>query len=658
MPYEAFEKILIANRGEIACRIARTAKAMGYRTVAVFSDADANSLHVKKADEAVWIGRSAPRDSYLRIDAILEAARQTGAGAVHPGYGFLAENAAIAEACEGAGLVFIGPPAQVIRTMGDKARAKDLMRAAGVPCVPGYSGSDQTNKRLMQEAKNLSFPLLIKAVAGGGGRGIRAVYAPAELPSQLDAARREAKSAFGDDRLMLEQFIEHPRHLEVQVFGDRKGNIVHLYERDCTTQRRRQKIIEEAPSPALTPEVRETLTGFAVRGARAAGYQNAGTVEFIADRNLNVYFLEMNTRLQVEHPVTEMVTGLDLVEWQLRVAAGESLPLRQDEISLRGHAIEARVCAEDPYDGFKPQTGKVLYFLPASRQGVRIDTGVEEGSEVSPFYDSMIAKTIAHGRDRREAVRMLASALDEAPLLGLPTNQQFLSRLLRSLAFRDATLSTDTLDGWREENVDLLDRSIPGAELWALAAAFYSERGSSGDWFFSSGGLYFTVDLECGGERKSLRCGRARDGVVSVAFDGTRVPVTLFNPNAPEIEYEVAGIRRRAIAVWDGTKLHLSADGTTLIFNEAGNDDTEDEASGGREIVAPVAGLVIKIFVEPGQMVEAGQPLALIEAMKMETRVTATHAGQVSAVHTATGAQVLNSALLFEIEKLDEPADV
>ena len=386
MIFRPFQKILIANRGEIACRIARTAKAMGYRTVAVFSDADARALHVRSADEAVRIGLAAPQDSYLNIPAILEAVQKTGAEAIHPGYGFLAENADFTEACERAGIVFIGPPAGVIRKMGDKAAAKAVMQTAGVPCVPGYYGEDQSDKRLAAEVGKLDFPLLIKAVGGGGGRGIRAVRTATELHEQLAAARREAKSAFGDDRLMLERLIEHPRHLEVQVFGDNHGTIVHLFERDCTTQRRRQKIIEEAPSPVLTPALREKLTGYAVEAARAVGYRNAGTVEFIADAELNIYFLEMNTRLQVEHPVTEMVTGLDLVEWQLRIAAGEPLPLRQDQISLRGHAIEARLCAEDPYDGFRPQTGIVL-CAPRSQDGIRVDSGVEVDSEVSPYYE-------------------------------------------------------------------------------------------------------------------------------------------------------------------------------------------------------------------------------------------------------------------------------
>ncbi len=657
MTRTSFQKILIANRGEIACRIARTARAIGYRTVAVFSDADAAALHVKSADEAVRIGPPPPQQSYLNIGAILAAARQAGAGAVHPGYGFLAENADFAEACEREGLTFIGPPSAVIRQMGDKAAAKAMMHAAGVPCVPGYLGEDQSDKRLAQEAGKLGFPLLIKAVGGGGGRGIRAVQDASQLSGELAAARREAKSAFSDDRLMLERLIEHPRHLEVQVFGDAEGNLVHLFERDCTTQRRRQKIIEEAPSPVLSSAMREKLTGYAVEAARAVGYRNAGTVEFIADRDLNIYFLEMNTRLQVEHPVTELVTGLDLVEWQLRVAAGESLPLKQDEISLHGCAIEARLCAEDPYDGFKPQTGRVLRSLQ-SRGGVRVDAGVEEGSEVSSHYDSMIAKVIAHGRNREEATRRLALALEDEPLLGLTTNQGFLASLLRSDAFREAALATNSLDAWAGENAALFERPAPVVEIWALAAALYAERGSAGDWFWSGNAFDFSLDLACRERRKHLRYSRKRDGSAAVSFDGGTAAVTLIRAEPPEIVFEASGVRRRAVALWSGATLHLSVGGNAFAFEEAKSHGAEDDASAGGAITAPVAGLLIKVLAEAGQKVEAGQTLALIEAMKMETRVAAACAGRIIAVHAEAGAQVPNAALLFEIEKLEASADV
>ena len=652
-----FQKILIANRGEIACRIARTAKGMGCRIVAVFSDADARSMHVSMADEAVRIGPPASKDSYLNIAAILDAARRTGADAIHPGYGFLAENAEFAESCERAGISFIGPAPDVIRKMGDKAAAKSLMRAAGVPCVPGYFGEDQSDKQLSVEAGKLGFPLLIKAVGGGGGRGIRAVRRPVELADQLAAARREAKNAFNDDRLMLERLIEHPRHLEVQVFGDAHSNIVHLYERDCTTQRRRQKIIEEAPSPVVTPSIREKLTDYAVEAARAVEYRNAGTVEFIADADLNIYFLEMNTRLQVEHPVTEIVTGIDLVEWQLRVAAGEPLPLRQDQISLSGHAIEARLCAEDPYDGFRPQTGVVLRSLRADN-GVRVDTGIEEGSTISPFYDLMAAKFIAHGRNRAEAARKVAAALEDAPLLGLRSNQRFLAQLLRSPEFEQCLLDTHSLDAWLEADAPPFERDAPSSEVWALAAALFADIGSSGEWFWSGNAFGFSLELECGGERKVLRYSRTAQGEITVSFDGGETKVALIDARLPEIVFEAYGVRRRAIAIWSGASLHLSVAGSSFVFSEAGSHHESDDFADGGRITAAVAGLVIKVFAEPGQTVEAGQTLALIEAMKMETRITAVHAGRVTNVHAKAGVQVGNAALLFEIEKLDEPANV
>ena len=655
MLFKPFQKVLIANRGEIACRIVRAAEAMGYRTVAVFSDADARALHARLADEAVRIGP--PQESYLNIPAILEAARKTDADAIHPGYGFLAENADFAQACERAGIVFIGPSGDVIRKMGDKAAAKAIMHAAGVPCVPGYYGDDQSDRRLAVEAGNLGFPLLIKAIGGGGGRGARAVHTGADLHEQLAAARREAKNVFGDDRLMLERLIDKPRHLEVQVFGDALGNIVHLYERDCTIQRRRQKIIEEAPSPVLSPALRAKLTGYAVEAARAVGYQNAGTVEFIADANLNIYFLEMNTRLQVEHPVTEMVTGLDLVEWQLRIAAGEPLPLRQDQISLHGYAIEARLCAENPYDGFRPQTGTVLR-APRPRDGIRIDTGVEEGSEVSPYYDSMVAKVIADGRDRGEAARRLACALEDEPLLGFPTNQQFLAQLLRSREFHDASLATNTLDAWFEAQAPFFKRPMPPKEVWALAAALYADRGSVGEWFWSGNAFDFSLELDCGGERKMVRYSRSREGKIAVSFDGGEAEITLIDVRLPDIVFEASGVRRKAIALWSGANLHLSTGGSSFVFIEADSTRTANDVGDGAKITAPVAGLVLNVFAEPGQSVVAGQTLALIEAMKMESRVTAIHAGRVIRVHAQAGAQIAMQALLFEIGKPDEPANV
>jgi geranyl-CoA carboxylase alpha subunit len=650
---KAFQKILIANRGEIACRVIRTAKVMGYRTAAVFSDADADAPYVRLAGEAVRIGPPAPHESYLKIDAILAAAKQIGADAIHPGYGFLAENASFAEACEGAGLVFIGPPAGVIRKMGDKARAKAVMAEAGVPCLPGYSGEDQLDAKLTAEAEKLGFPLLIKAVGGGGGRGIRGVRGTRELAGQLAAARREAKNAFGDERLMLERLLEEPRHIEVQIFGDRHGNIVHLFERDCTVQRRRQKIIEEAPCPALTPAQREELAAYAIQAARAAGYENAGTVEFIADSALNIYFLEMNTRLQVEHPVTEMITGVDLVEWQLRVASGEPVPLCQDQISIRGHAIEARLCAEDPFDGFKPQTGTVVYWRPAPSEGVRIDSGIEEGSEVTPYYDSMIAKVIAHGRSRDEGIRRLACALEDNPLFGLPTNQHFLAQLLRSEEFRQSTLAADTLDVWAEGESSLFRRRKAPDEIWALAAALFAGPSIS-DWLPGSCLRDFPIDLVCGGVSKRLRCRRLSAGTIDV--EG--VALSLIQAGALEVIYEIGGIRRSAIAVQAAVNLHLSTDCGTFVFEEIRPADAEHDSTDGKKIMAPAAGVVIQVLAQTGQSVEAGQVLAIIEAMKMETRVCAAQAGTVSAVHVKEGDRTANASLLFEIEKADEPANV
>ncbi|MGO9173734.1 MAG: acetyl/propionyl/methylcrotonyl-CoA carboxylase subunit alpha [Rhodomicrobium sp.] len=647
-----FQKILIANRGEIACRIARTAKALGYRTAAVFSDADASALHVRLADEAIRIGPSAPHESYLNIEAILSAAQRTGASAIHPGYGFLAENASFAEACESAGLVFIGPPSRVIREMGDKAAAKAMMQAAGVPCLPGYAGEDQSDAAIAAEAEKLGFPLLIKSMGGGGGRGIRAVHAREELLEQLAAAKREAKSAFANDRVMLERLIERPRHLEVQVFGDTHGNMVHLYERDCTSQRRRQKIIEEAPSPVLTAAQREKLTGYARAAARAAGYVNAGTVEFITDPDLNIYFLEMNTRLQVEHPVTEMVTGLDLVEWQLRVAAGERLPLRQDEIALQGHAIEARLCAEDPYDSFKPQTGTVLYWRPRAAERVRVDSGVEEGSEVTPFYDSMLAKVIASGRGREEAVRRLAGALEDAPLLGVASNLHFLVQLLRSEEFLQARLTADTLDGWMEKANPLFERPAPSAEIWALAVGLFAGLGGN-DWFQSGSAMDFAIDLACGGDRKTLRYRRLPDDSITIGV----AAASLVKADWPEITYEANGIRRRAVAIWQGVNLHLSTEEHAFTFSEQACTQAEEIRSGGVRIIAPAAGLAVRVLAEPAQTVAAGETLAIIEAMKMETRVRAVNAGRVFAVHVKEGEQVANASLLFEIQPLDEPAN-
>ena len=444
-----FSKILIANRGEIACRVIRTARRMGIATVAVYSDADAGALHVAMADAARHIGPPAARESYLNIDAVVTAARDSGSQAVHPGYGFLSENADFAEACVAAGLVFIGPPAEAIRAMGSKAAAKAQMQAHGVPVVPGYHGDEQDQARLAAEAERIGFPVLIKASAGGGGRGMRIVEKADDFARALDGAKREAAGAFGDDRVLLERYLEEPRHIEVQVFGDHHGNIVHLYERDCSIQRRHQKVIEEAPAPGLDSKRRHAMGQAAVEAARAVGYVGAGTIEFIAEADA-FYFMEMNTRLQVEHPVTEAVTGLDLVEWQLRVAAGETLPFQQEEILQRGHAIELRLYAENPDRGFLPATGILHGLRFPEGEGVRVDTGVREGDAVTPFYDPLIAKIIAYGENRETARLRLVRALGDTAVLGLATNLGFLARVVTDADFAAGALDTGFIERRRE----------------------------------------------------------------------------------------------------------------------------------------------------------------------------------------------------------------
>ena len=644
-----FNKILIANRGEIACRIIRSARDLGYQTVAVFSDADADAPHVALADEAVHIGASPAAQSYLNVPALLEAARKTGADAVHPGYGFLSENAAFARACADAGLVFIGPPAAAIEAMGNKALAKRRMQEAGVPCAPGYLGADQSDAVLTAEAHALGFPLLVKAVAGGGGRGMRLVQSAEELQAGIDGARREALSAFGDATLMLEKLISSGRHVEIQVFADAHGNAVHLGERDCTAQRRRQKVIEESPSPVMTPVLREAMGRDAVAVARAVGYRGAGTVEFMVDAHLKHYFLEMNTRLQVEHPVTEMVTGLDLVEWQLRVAAGEPLPLQQDQITFSGHAIEVRLYAEDPYQGFAPQSGNVLWWQPrrASRAGIRVDDGIRQGSAVSPFYDSMVAKFIAHGRDRDEAIRRLRAALVQAPLLGLKNNAGFLRDLLDHVAFRQSTLTTESLDRWKLQGGTLFAPPAVGDDAWALAAAALVWREQVG-WRTDSVASY-GLRLQCGDTLRELRVRADEQGVVTVSVDATHVEILILSWSDGVLRYHCADVQRSAVAVRDGGVLHLSVDGVSHAFREVSAFPSADAVQDASRALAPVAGTVSQVLVSAGQAVQTGQRLLCVEAMKMEMWLCAQSPGTVRAVHTSVGEQVKSAALLVEI---------
>ncbi|MDO8448861.1 MAG: acetyl/propionyl/methylcrotonyl-CoA carboxylase subunit alpha [Rhodoferax sp.] len=645
-----FSKLLIANRGEIACRVIRTARNLGYRTVAVFSDADRDAPHVALADEAVHIGASPAAESYLRFDALLEAARKTGADALHPGYGFLSENAAFAQACVDAGVVFIGPPASAIEAMGDKALAKRRMLEAGVPCAPGYLGEEQGDAQLIEEAEKLGFPLLVKAVAGGGGRGMRLVRHFSELQQGIDGARREATSAFGDGTLMLERLIDNGRHIEIQVFADAHGNAVYLGERDCTAQRRRQKVIEEAPSPVVTPAMREAMGKDAVAAALAVGYRGAGTVEFIVDDKLKHYFLEMNTRLQVEHPVTEMITGYDLVEWQLRVASGEPLPAKQRDIQLTGHAIEARLYVEDPYAGFAPQTGTVLWWQPgrALHAGVRIDDGIRQGSVISPYYDPMVAKVIVHGRDRDDAIRRLRAALANTPLLGLKNNGRFLSDLVDHPAFRKAEMTTTLIDQWLEQGEPLLQATAANDAVWRVAAMVMAmQHGNS--WRANSVAA-FDLKLQSGDVVRSVRVHPDRHGGIALTLDGVVVHAAVLSYADGVLRFSVDGVLQSAISVMNGSDLHLALDGYSFAFSEVSAFPSADALKDASRARSPVAGKVTQILVAPGAPVQEGQQMVCVEAMKMEMWLSAEAAGTVQAVHAKVGDQMESGALLIEIE--------
>ena len=649
-----FSKILIANRGEIACRVIRTARKLGYQTVAVYSDADRDAPHVALADEAVYIGASPAAESYLKIEAILDAARKTGADALHPGYGFLSENAAFAQACADAGVVFIGPPASAITAMGDKALAKKRMLEAGVPCAPGYLGADQSDAALTTEAKKLGYPLLVKAVAGGGGRGMRLVRSDAELQPGIDGARREATSAFGDGTLMLERLIDNGRHIEIQVFADAHGNAVYLGERDCTAQRRRQKVIEEAPSPVVSAAMRAAMGKDAVAAALAVGYRGAGTVEFIVDDKLNHYFLEMNTRLQVEHPVTECITGYDLVEWQLQVAAGDVLPAKQEDITLTGHAIEARLYVEDPYTGFAPQTGTVAWWQPerALHGGVRVDDGIRQGSVVSPFYDPMVAKIIVHGRDRDDAIRRLRAALANTPLLGLKNNGRFLSDLVDHPAFRNAKMTTSLIDQWLEQGEPLLKAPVASEAAWTVAAvalAMQHGKNPAEGWRANSVAAY-GFQLQTGDVVRAVRVLPDRHGGVSVTMDGHTTAARVLQFADGVLRLEIEGVAQTAIAVFVGADLHLAHAGHSHVFTEVSafpNADALKDASRAR---SPVAGKLTQVLVAPGDAVQNGQQLVCVEAMKMEMWLCAESAGTVKAVHAKAGDQVESGAVLVELE--------
>jgi 3-methylcrotonyl-CoA carboxylase alpha subunit len=640
----AFRKILVANRGEIACRVMRTAKRMGIASVAVYSDADRDALHVRMADESRRIGPPPAAQSYLDIEAILAAARASGAQAIHPGYGFLSENEDFAAACKRAGIVFIGPSAEAIAAMGDKAAAKRLMEKAGVPLVPGYHGESQDAALLEKEAARIGFPVLIKPSAGGGGKGMRVVRDKKTFAAELEGARREAKSSFGDERVLIEKYLERPRHIEMQVFGDTHGNVLHLFERDCSVQRRHQKVIEEAPAPNFSK--RGEMGSAAVAAAKAIGYTGAGTVEFIAEQDGRFYFMEMNTRLQVEHPVTEMITGLDLVELQIRVAAGEPLPFSQSDLKTKGHAIEARIYAEDPARDFLPSTGRLVHV--AFPDGARVDTGVETGAEISPWYDPMIAKVIVHAQDRPAALAQLASVLRNTHIAGVATNVEFLRRICESKAFAAAELDTGLIERHRAELLPA--RGAVPAEVLAAAAlaeldheeATARERAArSGDphspWHSVDGwrlneeshhDFVFTASEEVHRVRVAFL-----DAGKSLSIDGR--------------PYD--GSRTRAGTVKDGHQWHVFHGGsrwTLSLKEELADIDVEPAGS----LAAPMPGRVIKLLVESGAKVERGQPLLILEAMKMEHTITAPAAGTVKEIHYAEGDQVLEGAQLVRIE--------
>jgi acetyl-CoA carboxylase biotin carboxylase subunit len=645
--------LLIANRGEIACRIMRTAKRMGIATVAVHSDADQDALHVALADKAVRIGGPLPAESYLDADAIIDAARRAGADAIHPGYGFLSENSDFAERCAAAGILFVGPPAAAIHAMGDKARAKRLMIDAGVPVVPGYEGDEQSPDVLLREAEAIGFPVLVKASAGGGGRGMRRVDHAGEIEAALESARREAENAFGDGRMLIEKLVTDARHIEIQVFADSHGNCIHLGERDCSAQRRHQKIIEESPSPFVTPELRAAMGADAVKAARAVGYVGAGTVEFIVCADGTYHFLEMNTRLQVEHPVTEIVTGYDLVEWQLRVAGGERLPTTQGDAVLSGHAIEARLYAEDPYDGFRPQSGAIVRWRPdASGDDVRIDNGVAEGGMVTPFYDPMIAKLIAHGADRAEAIARLSAALKANPLFGIATNRRFLIDLLGEADFAAGRMTTGLIDRWIADQSDMLARPAPQAVDFALAAVALA-LADGGSWFRSSGVALCPITLAWGGQRRETVVRFERGRFAGVSVNGEVVPVEAAALYGDRLEFTVGGLRSSALAVRDGRGIYVDRDGTTLHFHEPDPLARPARAADPTRIVAPVSGLVRAVEVKAGDAVAKGRMVAMIEAMKMENALVARMDGLVTAIHVAAGEQVRAGDLVAEIKADD-----
>jgi 3-methylcrotonyl-CoA carboxylase alpha subunit len=668
-----FHKILIANRGEIACRVAATARRLGVKTVAVYSDADARAKHVAACDESVHIGGSAPKESYLQWERIIAAAQATGAQAIHPGYGFLSENEAFANACVKAGLVFIGPPSSAIEAMGLKAESKRLMEKAGVPLVPGYHGADQDPALLQREADRIGYPALIKASAGGGGKGMRVVEKSEDFAAALASCQREARNSFGSDAVLIEKYVQRPRHIEIQVFGDTHGDCVYLFERDCSVQRRHQKVLEEAPAPGMTPELRAQMGAAAVAAAKAVNYVGAGTVEFIVEQPegyahpeaMRFYFMEMNTRLQVEHPVTEAITGLDLVEWQLRVASGEPLPLKQEDLRIHGHAIEARICAETPDNNFLPATGTLtVYRKPActsfERGTVRVDDGVREGDTISPFYDSMVAKLIVHGATREEALSRLDAALAETRIVGLSTNVQFLRHVVTSRAFAQAELDTALIP---REAAALFHQDkvgLPLAVAAAVAQTLVAERAVEGadpfsrrDGWRPHGITVRRFDFEYQGEALLAHLSYLHDGALQLAVGEVNAVldfVALPADTGTRMDLRFNG-QRQTVQTWqvdENVHVFCALGATQIVEIDALAHAGEAAAEGGR-LTAPMPGKVVSFAVKAGDTVTKGQALAVMEAMKMEHTIAAPADGTVAELLYAPGDQVNEGAELLKL---------
>ena len=670
-----FRKILIANRGEIACRVITTARAMGLRTVAVYSDADQDARHVALADEARRIGPPLARDSYLNTEAILAAARATSAEAIHPGYGFLSENAAFAAACAKAGIVFIGPTPEAIAAMGDKSAAKRLMEKAGVPLLPGYHGENQDPAFLRKEADKTGYPVLIKASAGGGGKGMRIVEDAQGFANALAAAQREAKSSFGDDRVLIEKYLERPRHIEVQVFGDTQGDVVYLFERDCSVQRRHQKVLEEAPAPGLSGQRRQEMGLAAVAAAKSIQYIGAGTVEFIVGQDGTFYFMEMNTRLQVEHPVTEMITGLDLVQWQLAVAAGLPLPLTQAQLAFRGHAIEARIYAENPAKGFLPSTGTLRHLRAPQgvefkvspetmRAPVRVDSGVRQGDTISPHYDPMIAKLVVWGEDRAIALGRMRRALAEYEIIGVSTNIEFLARTVASGAFSSTDLDTGLIERSRAElfpaDVGASDEDLAVAalaELLAEQAQAAATARTSGDphspWHIVDGwrlnlGSHHALTFADGEKVHKVQIHFMPDSY-RLSLDGREYRLA-GGEEAGVLRVTLGGASFRARAVRDGADWHLFRDGAHRVLTLQSVQASPDPGIVAGSLAAPMPGKVLQVLVQLGAVVSKGAPLVILEAMKMEHTIAAPHAGRVAEIHFKVGEQVAEGVELLRLE--------